>query len=143
MTESNPYIGTFKAKIGDDEYTLRPSFEACVKFEKVSGITIVNAYKQMSDAPGWTIIGIAVWAGIFGEWYAMQSSPTEPSLEVIGENVKRMGLVKGIDIAKKFLTYAIIPHEDMIQSMKDEEDIKKKLAQEENIQSTGGDSSEN
>ena len=119
----NKYKGTFEAKIGDDTYTLRPSFDACIEFEEKAGISVSEAYELMSkNKSSFKIIGAAIWAGILGEGMAKNNPSYCPGFSVIGEKIKRNGLAVSAVVAIQFLTYALLPDETLEEIMSKKED---------------------
>ena len=126
----NKYKGTFEAKIGDQEYTLRPSFDACIEFEEKTGISVSEAYEIMAKGKAsFKIVASAIWAGVYGEALKRNNPNYCPSFSVLGEKIKRAGLSKSAPTAIQFLMYALLPDDTLeeLNSQKDEgEDSEKK-----------------
>jgi len=121
---SNKWRGTFDIEIGEETYTLRPSFDAMVEFEDKTGVCANVAYKQIEEnALSFKVVVGAIWAGMMGQHLAKGGD--KPSYRVIGQKIRNAGMIRAAEHASKFLMYALIP-EETIREIEEAEDSEKK-----------------
>jgi len=110
----NPYKGTFDAEIAGETYSLRPSFDALIEFEELTGVSANVACERLGkgELSAKIIVG-AIWAGIQGEAFARNDKSYCPGYRVIGELIRRDGMAKALKVAIKVLMYGIIPHDEV------------------------------
>ena len=108
----NKYKGTFEAEIAGETYTLRPSFDAMIEFEELTGKLAGDASQELMDGKisFKTVVG-AIYAGIKGESYNQNNPHLCPAYRVLGEKMSQDGIQKYAVIASKFLIYGTIPNE--------------------------------
>ena len=112
---SNKWKGTFDITIGDETYTLRPTFDALCEFEEVAGMPAMKARQDLLEGNyGAKVIPAAIWAGMRGEH--LINGQKCPSFRVLGETLRKAGIVKYQVDALKLLTYAASA-DDIIESI--------------------------
>ena len=111
----NKWKGTFEVVIGGEEYTLRPTFDALCEFEEVAGMPAMKARQDLLEGNyGAKVIPAAIWAGMRGEH--LINGQKCPSFRVLGEMLRKVGIVKFQVDALKLLTYAASA-DDIIESI--------------------------
>lgn len=140
----NKWKGTFNIEIGDETFTLRPSFDAMVEFEDKCGVTADVAYEQINKGQvSFKITAAAIWAGMMGEQLAKGGDV--PSFRVIGQKLRNDCMIKHAQNASRFLLFAMTPEKDLAQAdeiYENLEEDKKKVKEQESSNATGGDSSD-
>jgi hypothetical protein len=106
----NKYRGSFDIEIDGKKFTLTPSFDAMENFEEKVGMSVIQALQKIEEGSySVRIIAGAIWAGILGEAYYRNDSKLEQPYRVIGEMVRKVGVVGMANYAQQFLTYASLP----------------------------------
>jgi len=126
---SNRWRGTFDIEIGDEVFTLRPSFDAMVEFEDKTGVCANVAYRQIEENElSFKVVVGAIWAGIMGQHLAKGGD--KPSYRVIGQKIRNAGVIDAAVHASKFLMYALIPEQALeeIEANGDKKKAVKKAA---------------
>ena len=115
----NKWKGTLEVSILGETYTLRPTFDAACEFEEKVGMSVGEAYQQLSDGKlSMKIVCGAIWAGIKGEAYASNQPNKEVSYRIIGEKIMQSGVGGVSTDALRFLTYCLIPDEAILEIAK-------------------------
>ena len=136
------YNGTFRVTLLDQEFTLRPSFEALCEFEDKTGLACNEAFNQMSAGKmSIKVVTAAIWAGILGEALYKNNPKLEKSFKVVGEMVRKEGITHCIKAATDFFMYGIVPEED-IKKLEEKEDSAE-VDEKKNTLSSGNDSQPN
>lgn len=111
----NKWKGTFEIKIGNETYTLRPTFDALCEFEEAAGMPAMKARQDLLEGNyGAKVIPAAIWAGMRGE--SLINGQKCPSFRILGEMLRKAGIVKYQVDALKLLTYAASA-DDIIESI--------------------------
>lgn len=102
---SNPLLGELEIKLGDEKFTLRPTFEGLMQVEQRSGCSIAQLSKKIMTG----IIGIQdatsiIYGGIFG--YC--DGKPKFTYEEIGNKVMKHGYVHLLDPIGKFVAAALM-----------------------------------
>jgi len=124
---SHKWKGTFDIKIGDETYTLRPTFDALYEFEEVAGMPAMKARQDLLEGNyGAKVIPAAIWAGMRGEH--LINGQKCPSFRMLGEMLRKVGIVKFQVDALKLLTYAASADDiiESIESQYNDDDEEKK-----------------
>jgi len=127
---ANKFKGTFDITLGGKEYTLRPSFDAVCEFEDVTGVTATKARQDLVEGTqGAKIIPAAIWAGIKGDHPI--SGQKVPTLRIIGETMRKEGVLSFHFDALKLLTYASSADDiiDRVENAEDEDKEDQKKSQ--------------
>jgi len=111
--------GTINVNIGDEGYTLRPSFDALMEFEDLTGVSVIQAHEDFTNGKfSLKIAAAAIWAGIRGHNIYTQNpklDSAEFSFRVLGEKIRRYGFDKVQLEVIKFLAYAVLPHDKVVE----------------------------
>lgn len=110
---ANRFRASFDIKLGDKEYTLRPTFEAVIEFNEKSGLDVFEAIDEFAKAAKVKVITAAIWAGIKGEYVAQGKGMESPSFETIGRECQSHGFTKCLAYAVKFLMNATASDETL------------------------------
>lgn len=111
----NSVRNTFEIDLNGVEYTLRPSFEAIVQFNSISGVDVFDALQDITNKGKLSIkiIASCIWAGIKGEYEFQGEGINCPSFKKIGEECQRHGFSKCAEHAIKFLSYSVASDEEI------------------------------
>lgn len=111
----NSARSSFEIELNGAEYTLRPSFEAVVQFNDISGMDIFDAFNEVVNKkrlPAKVIVA-CIWAGIKGEYEFQGDGMKCPSYKKIGEECQKHGFSTCLSHAITFLSKSIASDEDI------------------------------
>ena len=103
----NQYRASYEIKIGESEYTLRPTFEAIAEFQSKAGMGVFEGIASLEGQPNVVVVVSAILAGIKGEAIFQGDTSKVPSFEKLGQEVMNFGINKVIFEAYAFLQRAI------------------------------------
>ena len=136
----NQYRASYEIKIGESEYTLRPTFEAIAEFQSKSGKGVFEGISCLEGKPDIMVVVAAIWAGIKGECILQGDMTKLPSFEKLGQDIMDYGVSKVVFEAYAFLQRASTP-DDQKKSLEESLERLKGFAQKMQTQElTGGDS---
>jgi len=106
------FKGTFEVKIGDKEYTLRPTFDAMECLVTESGKSEREIFECIQEEK-YTVkmITDVLYAGIMGEHWASNLQAPKLDRRVLGQLVMMEGVTKYVPLAIQFIMFAIVPYE--------------------------------
>lgn len=107
----NQARASYTIKIGESEYTLRPTFEAIMEFQDKAGMGVFEGISCLEGKPDIKVVVAAVWAGIKGEYAFQGNAMSCPSFEQIGHEIMDFGVSKVVFEAFAFLQRATTPEE--------------------------------
>ena len=113
----NEYRASYEIKIGESEYTLRPTFEAVMEFQSKAGMGVFEGIANLEGKPDIKVVVAAIWAGIKGE-VTFQGEGKAPSFEELGQKIMNFGVQKVVFEAFSFLHRAASP-EDQKKSLEE------------------------
>jgi hypothetical protein len=91
---ANKYKREVGLKLGQRDYTLRPTFEAICEFEERSGLNSFGAMQQIHKGAGASTrtIAAAFWAGIRASREYEDNPAAAPSFSEVGRLVQEQGV---------------------------------------------------
>lgn len=101
---SNPLLGELEIKIGDDDFTLRPTFEGLIEIERRAGLSISQLANQiMMGITGITSVTSIIFGGVFG----FTEGKPNITFNKLGEKVMVHGYANLLADCGQFLAAAI------------------------------------
>ena len=100
---ANKHRAAFEVEINGKGYSLRPTFEAVVEFNEVSGLDVFEALDFFSKNKKLTvkIIVSSIYAGLYGE--NLVHGRSTPSYKSVGDMCQSYGFANCMLAAIKFL----------------------------------------
>lgn len=105
----NQARASYTIKIGESEYTLRPTFEAVMEFQDKAGMGVFEAIKVLEEKQDAKVVTSAIWAGILGEAIFQGEKELAPSFNQIGNEIMGHGIRRSSMDAFDFLYRASAP----------------------------------
>jgi hypothetical protein len=136
---ANKFRASYEIKIGESEYTLRPTFEAVMEFQDKAKVGVFEGIKCLEGKPDIKVVVAAIWAGIKGECIFQGETAKCPSFNQLGSEIMNYGVSKVVFDAFAFLQRASAPDEQK-KSIEEYLEKVKELAQKMQMKEpTGGD----
>ena len=107
----NQFTGVFSVKIDGKDYELAPTFDAMECFVDSAGMSEREAFEKITEGKySSSLIVSVIHAGVMGAHW--RSNTVTPKIErrVLGELIMRDGVTDFVEIAVKFLMFAIVPY---------------------------------
>lgn len=91
---ANKFKREVPIKLGNSEYTLRPTFEAICEFEEKSGINSFAAMQAIQQGKGTSsrVIAAAFWAGIRASKEYEGNPSRAPTFGEVGRMIQEQGM---------------------------------------------------
>lgn len=136
----NQYRASYEIKIGESEYTLRPTFEAIAEFQSKSGKGVFEGIASLEGQPDVIVITSAIWAGIKGEAIFQGDTSKVPSFEKLGQEIMNFGINKVVFEAYAFLQRTTAPDDQKKNLEENLEKVKALALKMQTLGQGGGDS---
>ncbi len=102
---SNPLLGEKEIKIGNELFTLRPTFEGLIEIEKRAGCSIAQlSNKIMIGITGINEVTAIVFGGVFG----FKDGKPDITFNTLGNKIMVHGMVNLLGSCGQFIAAAIV-----------------------------------
>jgi hypothetical protein len=118
---ANQQRGEVTIKLGDNKYTLRPTFEAMCEIEdRLDKPMLELVIDFQKGNMRFKSAAVIIWAGIHGHLLNRFTDKEKPTVQEIGESIRKdgmtniltQGLVDGVNPLINFITRAVMGDED-------------------------------
>jgi hypothetical protein len=99
----NPARASYDITIGEETFTLRPTFEAIMEFKAKAGMDAFKGIGALSSDPDIEIVVCSIWAGVKGEHIFQNTVDKCPSFSEIGAICLDVGVSKCVFEGYSFL----------------------------------------
>ena len=103
----NPARDSYDITIGEETFTLRPTFEAIMEFKAKAGFDVFKGIMELGSDPDIEVVVTAIWSGIKGEYIFQGKGDKAPSFSEIGSLGISVGVTKCVFEAYSFLNRCV------------------------------------